>query len=43
VKAALKEVARKREVRYCDLRTVDRGMMQHFHHNISVLALIDCK
>ncbi|XP_062212481.1 probable protein phosphatase 2C 34 [Phragmites australis] len=38
VKAALKEASRKREVRYRDLRTIDRGVRRHFHDDISVVV-----
>ncbi|PWZ53039.1 putative protein phosphatase 2C 34 [Zea mays] len=39
VKAALKEAARKREVRYRDLRTIDKGVRRHFHDDISVVVV----
>lgn len=39
VKAALKEATRKREVRYRDLRTIDRGVRRHFHDDISVVVV----
>jgi pyruvate dehydrogenase phosphatase len=39
VKAALKEAARKREVRYRDLRTIDRAVRRHFHDDISVVVV----
>ncbi|XP_051130889.1 probable protein phosphatase 2C 38 [Andrographis paniculata] len=39
VKAALKEAAKKREVRYSDLVKIDRGVRRHFHDDISVIVL----
>ncbi|AQK62693.1 putative protein phosphatase 2C 48, partial [Zea mays] len=39
VKAALKEATRKREVRYRDLRTIERGVRRHFHDDISVVVV----
>jgi hypothetical protein len=41
VKAALKEATRKREVRYRDLRTIDRAVRRHFHDDISVVVAVD--
>lgn len=39
IKAALKEAASKREMRYCDLQKIDRGIRRHFHDDISVIVL----
>ncbi|GAB4836507.1 hypothetical protein Ancab_001419 [Ancistrocladus abbreviatus] len=39
VKAALSEAAKKREMRYGDLRKIDRGIRRHFHDDITVIVL----
>ncbi|XVE61786.1 hypothetical protein DITRI_Ditri06bG0067100 [Diplodiscus trichospermus] len=39
VKAALKEAARKREMRYSDLKKIDRGVRRHFHDDITVIVV----
>ncbi|KAE8668330.1 putative protein phosphatase 2C 64 [Hibiscus syriacus] len=39
VKTALQEAAKKREVRYSDLKKIDRGVRQHFHDNITVIVV----
>ncbi|KAF8397600.1 hypothetical protein HHK36_016520 [Tetracentron sinense] len=39
VKAALREAAKKREMRYSDLRKIDRGVRRHFHDDITVIVL----
>ncbi|KAL6990089.1 [pyruvate dehydrogenase (acetyl-transferring)]-phosphatase [Sarracenia purpurea var. burkii] len=39
VKAALQEAARKREMRYSDLRKIDRKVRRHFHDDITVIVL----
>ncbi|XP_025630224.1 probable protein phosphatase 2C 42 isoform X3 [Arachis hypogaea] len=39
VKAALHEAARKREMRYSDLRKIDKKVRRHFHDDISVIVL----
>ncbi|GAB2286744.1 hypothetical protein Dimus_021139 [Dionaea muscipula] len=39
VKAALCEAAKKREMRYSDLKKIDRGVRRHFHDDISVVVL----
>ncbi|CAN6467980.1 unnamed protein product [Victoria cruziana] len=39
VKAALQEAARKREMRYADLRKIDRKVRRHFHDDITVIVL----
>ncbi|CAA0814475.1 Probable protein phosphatase 2C 38 [Striga hermonthica] len=39
VKAAIHEAAKKREMRYSDLRKIDRGVRRHFHDDITVIVL----
>ncbi|KAJ8567658.1 hypothetical protein K7X08_019866 [Anisodus acutangulus] len=39
VKAALQEAAKKREMRYSDLKKIDRGVRRHFHDDISVIVV----
>ena len=39
VKAALKEAAKKREMRYSDLKKIDRGVRRHFHDDITVVVV----
>ncbi|EPS66771.1 hypothetical protein M569_08005, partial [Genlisea aurea] len=39
VKAALREAARKREMRYSDLKKIDRGVRRHFHDDITVVVV----
>ncbi|XP_061349084.1 probable protein phosphatase 2C 42 isoform X1 [Gastrolobium bilobum] len=39
IKAALHEAARKREMRYSDLRNIDKKVRRHFHDDISVIVL----
>lgn len=39
VKAALQEAARKREMRYSDLKKIDRGVRRHFHDDTTVVVL----
>lgn len=39
VKAALQEAARKREMRYSDLRKIDIKVRRHFHDDITVIVL----
>ncbi|KAF5729548.1 serine/threonine protein phosphatase 2C [Tripterygium wilfordii] len=39
VKAALCEAAKKREMRYSDLKRIDRGVRRHFHDDITVIVL----
>ena len=38
-RAALEEVAKKREMRYEDLRKTDKGLRRHFHDDITVIVL----
>ncbi|KAF8401303.1 hypothetical protein HHK36_012236 [Tetracentron sinense] len=39
VKAALQEAARKREMRYSDLKRIDKKVRRHFHDDITVIVL----
>uniref|UniRef100_A0A1D1Y6H5 protein-serine/threonine phosphatase n=1 Tax=Anthurium amnicola TaxID=1678845 RepID=A0A1D1Y6H5_9ARAE len=39
VKAALRQAAKKREMRYSDLKKIDRGVRRHFHDDITVVVL----
>ncbi|MQL91927.1 hypothetical protein Taro_024546 [Colocasia esculenta] len=39
IKAALKQAAKKREMRYTDLKKIDRGVRRHFHDDITVIVL----
>ncbi|KAL8517950.1 hypothetical protein ACS0TY_009304 [Phlomoides rotata] len=39
VKAALHEAAKKREMRYSDLKKIDGGVRRHFHDDITVIVL----
>ncbi|XP_028774577.1 probable protein phosphatase 2C 60 isoform X2 [Neltuma alba] len=39
VKAALHEAAKKREMRYSDLKKIDRGVRRHFHDDITVVVV----
>ncbi|KAJ8766064.1 hypothetical protein K2173_020580 [Erythroxylum novogranatense] len=39
LKAALEEAAKKREMRYSDLKKIDRGVRRHFHDDITVIVL----
>lgn len=39
VKSALCEAAKKREMRYSDLKKIDRGVRRHFHDDITVIVL----
>lgn len=39
VKAAIREAAKKREMRYSDLKKIDRGVRRHFHDDITVIVL----
>uniref|UniRef100_A0A6P3ZFG4 protein-serine/threonine phosphatase n=1 Tax=Ziziphus jujuba TaxID=326968 RepID=A0A6P3ZFG4_ZIZJJ len=39
VKSALREAAKKREMRYSDLKKIDRGVRRHFHDDITVIVL----
>ena len=39
VKAAMQEAAKKREMRYSDLKKIDRGVRRHFHDDITVIVV----
>lgn len=39
VKAALQIAAKKREMRYSDLKKIDRGVRRHFHDDITVVVM----
>ncbi|THG00588.1 probable protein phosphatase 2C 64 [Camellia sinensis] len=39
VKAALQEAAKKREMRYLDLKKIARGVRRHFHDDITVIVV----
>ncbi|XP_030452314.1 probable protein phosphatase 2C 38 [Syzygium oleosum] len=39
IKAALKEAAKKREMRYSDMKRIKCGVRRHFHDDISVVVL----
>jgi pyruvate dehydrogenase phosphatase len=39
VKTAMQEAAKKREMRYSDLKKIDRGVRRHFHDDTTVIVL----
>ena len=39
MKAALQEAAKKREMRYSDLKKIDRGVRRHLHDDITVVVV----
>lgn len=39
VKAALQEAAKKREMRFADLKKIERGVRRHFHDDITVVVV----
>ena len=39
VKASLQEAAKKREMRFSDLKKIDRGVRRHFHDDITVVVI----
>ena len=39
IKTALREAAKKREMRYSDLKKIDRGVRRHFHDDITVIVV----
>jgi pyruvate dehydrogenase phosphatase len=39
VKSALQEAAKKREMRYSDLKGIERGIRRHFHDDITVVVV----
>lgn len=39
VRAALQEAAKKREMRYADIKKIDKGIRRHFHDDITVIVI----
>lgn len=39
MKAALREAAKKREMRYSDLQKIEQGVRRHFHDDITVIVV----
>lgn len=39
VRAALNEAAKKREMRYDDIKRIEKGVRRHFHDDITVIVL----
>lgn len=39
VRAALQEAAKKREMRYADIKKIDKGIRRHFHDDITVVVI----
>ncbi|CAK9186291.1 unnamed protein product [Ilex paraguariensis] len=39
VRAALQEAARKREMRYDDIKIIEKGLRRHFHDDITVIVI----
>lgn len=39
VRAALQEAARKREIRFDDIKKIKKGIRRHFHDDISVVVV----
>ena len=39
VRAALHEAAKKREMRYDDIKKIDKGIRRHFHDDITVVVI----
>lgn len=39
VRAALNEAARKREMRYADIKRIEKGIRRHFHDDITVIVI----
>ncbi|KAK6253450.1 hypothetical protein QUC31_015170 [Theobroma cacao] len=39
VRAALQEVAKKREMRYDDIKKIEKGIRRHFHDDITVIVI----
>ncbi|XVF45013.1 hypothetical protein PTKIN_Ptkin02bG0171500 [Pterospermum kingtungense] len=39
VRAALQEVAKKREMRYRDIKKIEKGVRRHFHDDITVIVI----
>lgn len=39
VGAAIKEAAKKKEMRYNDIKKIERGIRRHFHDDITVIVI----
>ncbi|XP_061354435.1 probable protein phosphatase 2C 63 [Gastrolobium bilobum] len=39
VRAALEEAAKKKEMRYADIKKIDKGIRRHFHDDITVIVI----
>lgn len=39
VRAALNEAAKKREMRYADIKRIEKGIRRHFHDDITVIVI----
>lgn len=39
VRTAIQEAAKKREMRYDDIKKIDRGIRRHFHDDITVVVV----
>lgn len=39
MRAALQEAAKKREMRYDDIKKIDKGIRRHFHDDITVIVI----
>lgn len=39
MKSALRVAAKKREMRYTDLKKIERGVRRHFHDDITVIVV----
>lgn len=39
MRAALQEAAKKREMRYDDIKKIERGIRRHFHDDITVVVI----
>lgn len=39
VRAAIEEAARKRQMRYDDIRRIEKGIRRHFHDDITVVVI----
>lgn len=39
MRAALHEAAKKREMRYSDLKKIEKGIRRHFHDDITVIVV----
>lgn len=39
IRAALQEAAKKREMRYDDIKNIEKGIRRHFHDDITVVVI----